>query len=61
MTVPGGRLVKTIGDGVLLEFASVIAAVECAILIQKMMAERTAALPEAKRISIVSASISATC
>jgi TolB-like protein/class 3 adenylate cyclase len=46
----GGRLVKTTGDGVLLEFPSVVAAVECAILIQKMMAERNASLPEAKRI-----------
>ena len=46
----GGRLVKTTGDGVLLEFPSVVAAVECAIPIQKMMAERNAALPEAKRI-----------
>jgi class 3 adenylate cyclase len=46
----GGRLVKTMGDGVLLEFPSVVAAVECAILIQKMMAERNAELPEGKRI-----------
>jgi TolB-like protein/class 3 adenylate cyclase len=46
----GGRLVKTMGDGVLLEFPSVVAAVECAIAIQKMMAERNAPLPEAKRI-----------
>lgn len=46
----GGRLVKTIGDGLLFEFPSVVAAVECAILIQKTMAERNAALPEAKRI-----------
>jgi adenylate cyclase len=46
----GGRLVKTTGDGVLLEFPSVVAAVESAILIQKMMAERNEALPEAKRI-----------
>jgi class 3 adenylate cyclase len=45
----GGRLVKTTGDGVLLEFPSVVAAVECAILIQKM-AESNAALPEARRI-----------
>jgi TolB-like protein/class 3 adenylate cyclase/Flp pilus assembly protein TadD len=44
----GGRLVKTTGDGVLLEFPSVVAAVECAIAIQKTMAERNAALPEAK-------------
>ncbi len=46
----GGRLVKTTGDGVLLEFPSVVAAVECAILIQKMMADRNAALTEAKRV-----------
>src|SRR5271157_788961 len=46
----GARLVKTTGDGVLLEFPSVVAAVECAIAIQKMMAERNAAVPEAKRI-----------
>jgi class 3 adenylate cyclase len=46
----GGRLVKTMGDGVLLEFPSVVAAVECAIAIQKMMAERNATVPEAKRI-----------
>jgi TolB-like protein/class 3 adenylate cyclase/Tfp pilus assembly protein PilF len=46
----GGRLVKTTGDGVLLEFPSIVAAVECAILIQKMMSDRNAALPEAKRI-----------
>jgi class 3 adenylate cyclase len=46
----GGRLVKTMDYGVLLEFPSVVAAVECAIAIQKMMAERNAALPEAKRI-----------
>jgi TolB-like protein/tetratricopeptide (TPR) repeat protein len=38
------------GDGVLLEFPSVVAAVECAIAIQKMMAERNATVPEAKRI-----------
>jgi class 3 adenylate cyclase len=46
----GGRLVKTTGDGVLLEFPSVVAAVECAIAIQKMMAERNTELPETKRI-----------
>jgi TolB-like protein len=34
----------------LLEFPSVVAAVECAVAIQKMMAERNATVPEAKRI-----------
>ena len=46
----GGRLVKTMGDGVLLEFPSVVAAVECAILMQKQMAERNTGVAEAKRI-----------
>jgi class 3 adenylate cyclase len=46
----GGRLVKTTGDGVLLEFPSVVAAVKCAVAIQRMMAERNAELPEPKRI-----------
>ena len=46
----GGRIVKTTGDGLLLEFPSVVAAVECAIAIQKLMVERNAAVPEAKRI-----------
>jgi adenylate cyclase len=46
----GGRIVKTTGDGLLLEFASVVAATECAIAIQKLMVERNADMPEAKRI-----------
>ena len=46
----GGRLVKTTGDGVLLEFPSVVAAVECAVAIQKQMVERNADVPEGKRI-----------
>jgi adenylate cyclase len=46
----GGRLVKTMGDGLLLEFPSVVAAVECAIAIQKLMAERNAGTPEGKHI-----------
>ena len=45
-----GGIVKTIGDGILLEFPSVVAAVECAIAMQKQMAERNAGVPEAKRI-----------
>ena len=46
----GGRIVKTTGDGLLLEFPSVVAAVECAIAIQKLMVERNAETPEARRI-----------
>ena len=36
----GGRLVKTIGDGILMEFPSAIKATECAISIQEGMLER---------------------
>jgi adenylate cyclase len=46
----GGRIVKTMGDGLLLEFPSVVDAVECAIAIQKLMVERNADAPESKRI-----------
>ncbi|HKI14693.1 MAG TPA: hypothetical protein VKA12_06720 [Roseiarcus sp.] len=33
----GGRIVKTTGDGLLMEFPSVVVAVECAIAIQRLM------------------------
>jgi TolB-like protein/class 3 adenylate cyclase/Flp pilus assembly protein TadD len=46
----GGRIVKTMGDGLLLEFPSVVAAVECAIAIQKLMVERNGSVAESKRI-----------
>jgi class 3 adenylate cyclase len=45
-----GRIVKTTGDGVLMKFPSVVAAVECAIAIQKLMTERNAETPEGERI-----------
>ncbi len=45
-----GRIVKATGDGLLLEFPSVVAAVECAIAIQKLMVDRNADVPEDKRI-----------
>src|SRR6201998_1267812 len=45
-----GRIVKTTGDGLLIEFASVVDAVRCAVEVQEAMAERNAAVPEAQRI-----------
>jgi class 3 adenylate cyclase len=36
----GGRIVKTTGDGLLIEFPSVVDAVECAVAVQQVMAER---------------------
>lgn len=46
----GGRLVKTTGDGVLIEFPSVVAAVECAVAIQLGMIDRNRDIPENERI-----------
>jgi adenylate cyclase len=45
-----GRIVKTTGDGLLVEFASVVDAVRCAVEVQREMAERNAAIPAARRI-----------
>ncbi|MCP3371524.1 adenylate/guanylate cyclase domain-containing protein [Bradyrhizobium cajani] len=45
-----GRIVKTTGDGVLIEFPSVVAAVECAIKVQKLMARRNAKLIAEQRV-----------
>ena len=45
-----GRMVKTTGDGVLVEFASVVDAVRCALDIQHGMTERNATVPLDKRI-----------
>ncbi len=42
----GGRIVKTTGDGLLLEFPSVVAAVECSITVQKGMTARNIALSD---------------
>ncbi len=45
-----GRIVKTTGDGLLVEFASVVDAVRCAVEVQYEMAERNAGVPEEQRI-----------
>lgn len=45
-----GRIVKTTGDGMLVEFASVVDAVRCAVDIQRGMGERNANVPAEKRI-----------
>ena len=45
-----GRIVKTTGDGLLVEFASVVDAVRCAVEVQRAMIDRNAEIPEDKRI-----------
>jgi TolB-like protein/class 3 adenylate cyclase/tetratricopeptide (TPR) repeat protein len=45
-----GRVVKRMGDGVLIEFRSVVEAVRCAIEVQNGMVERNAGLPPERRI-----------
>src|SRR6516165_4116259 len=45
-----GRMVKTTGDGALVEFASAVDAARCALEIQRAMAERNADIPEDRRI-----------
>ncbi|HEY5205694.1 MAG TPA: adenylate/guanylate cyclase domain-containing protein [Roseiarcus sp.] len=46
----GGRLFKTMGDGMLVEYPSVVAAVECALAMQKQMAAGNESALEAKRV-----------
>ena len=50
VTKHGGRLVKTTGDGVLLEFPSVVDAVECAMAVQMVMAQRNEGVPHEQRM-----------
>lgn len=45
-----GRIVKTTGDGLLVDFPSVVEAVACAVAVQQGMAERYAETPEHQRI-----------
>jgi class 3 adenylate cyclase/pimeloyl-ACP methyl ester carboxylesterase len=46
-----GRIVKNTGDGALVEFASAIEAVRCAIDIQRAMAKRNADIPQGRRVA----------
>ena len=46
----GGRIVTTTGDGMLIEFPSVVDAVECAVAVQAVMAERNDGIPQDKRM-----------
>jgi Adenylate and Guanylate cyclase catalytic domain len=46
----GGRIVKTTGDGMLSEFASVVGAVQCAIALQRLATERNADSPGDRRM-----------
>ena len=55
-----GRIVKTTGDGLLIEFASVVDAVRCAVQVQEAMTERNTGVPRISASSSASGSISAT-
>ena len=47
-----GRVVKRMGDGVIVEFRSVVEAVRCAIVVAKGLAERNADVPPDRRIEV---------
>jgi TolB-like protein len=55
-----GRIVKTTGDGALVEFASVVDAVRCAVEVQREMIDRNAEYRSSGASHFASASISAT-
>ncbi|MDP6816956.1 MAG: adenylate/guanylate cyclase domain-containing protein [Alphaproteobacteria bacterium] len=48
----GGRIVKLMGDGALVEFPSVVGAVRCAIEVQRGMSMRNESLTEGERITL---------
>ena len=45
-----GRIVKNTGDGMLVEFASVVDAVSCAVNVQRSMVQRNVGIPQDKQI-----------
>jgi len=45
-----GRLIKTTGDGMLVEFSSAVEAVQCAVAVQRGMVSRNASIPADRRI-----------
>ena len=51
VTRHGGRIVKTTGDGLLVEFKSVVAAVRCAVEVQRGMADRNRDVPTDQRLA----------
>src|ERR1700735_655617 len=52
IAVHHGRVVKRTGDGIIIEFRSVVDAVRCAIEVQNGMAERNAGVPAERRIEL---------
>ena len=54
-----GRIVKTTGDGVLIEFPSIVDALCCAVEVQRAMIERNAEVPQESRIEFRVGSTSA--
>ena len=46
----GGRIIDTAGDGILAEFGSVVNAVECAVALQKTMAERNSTIEATRQM-----------
>jgi len=47
-----GRIVKTTGDGLLVEFSSVVEAIACALAVQRGVSERNAEVPADRRIEL---------
>ena len=50
VTLHRGRIVKTVGDEMLLEFPSAVEAAQCAVEVQRGMAARNVAVPENERV-----------